>query len=188
MDAGSSNGTARLDIATSAVGIPTCSMLHAKLVTMAFFWGGTFIAGKVLANTLPFYIAGFGRFFIAVLLLLIIVSRAEGGLPRLNRSQLMTTAAMGFTGIFMYNVCFLGALSRIPAGRTALFVSLTPIVTALAARAIFRERLGAIRWLGVVIAFLGALIVISRGDPVRAVLGKHRISVKRSERFFCHMV
>jgi cation diffusion facilitator family transporter len=63
--------------------------------------------------------------------------RFEGRLPRLNRSQALTTAALGLTGIFLYNVFFLGALARIPAGRTALFVSLTPIMTALLASAVF---------------------------------------------------
>jgi len=51
-----------------------------------------------------------------------------------------------------------------PAGRTALFVALNPIVTALILAALFGERLGMRRWIGIVIAFIGASIVITRGD------------------------
>lgn len=143
--------------------------LGLKLVMVALCWGGTFIAGAILAQSLPLMTAAFGRFLVATLLLLWVAFRTEGGLPRLNRSQLLSTAAMGLTGIFFYNVCFFGALARIPAGRTALFVSLTPVVTACLASVVLRERLGPKRWVGIGVALLGALIVITRGDFAGAV-------------------
>lgn len=136
---------------------------------VALFWGGTFIAGRVLAQALPLVVAAFGRFFVAAVLLVVVASRIEGGLPRLNRSQMLATAAMGLTGIFLYNICFFGALARIPAGRTALFVSLTPIVTALMANVIFKEQLGLKRWGGIGVALFGALIVITRGELAEAM-------------------
>lgn len=139
-------------------------VLGLKLIMVALFWGGTFIAGRVLAQALPPLVAAFGRFFVAAILLVWAAFHIEGGLPRLNWLQLLTTAAMGLTGIFLYNVCFFGALARLPAGRTALFVSLTPIVTALMASMLFRERLGLKRWVGIGIALVGALIVITRGE------------------------
>jgi drug/metabolite transporter (DMT)-like permease len=107
---------------------------------------------------------------VAVTLLLLVAWKVEGGLPRLNRSQLAATAALGLTGIFLYNVCFFAALARMPAGRTALFVALNPIVTALVAAALFRERLGAVKWLGIVIALLGAAVLITRGDLVSVLV------------------
>lgn len=143
--------------------------LYVKLVLVALFWGGTFIAGRILAQSMPLMTAAFGRFLVAALFLVAAAYKFEGGLPRLNRSQILLTAALGLTGIFLYNVCFFGALARIPAGRTALFVSLNPIVTALAASLIFRERLGSKRWLGIGVALSGAAIVITRGDLVGAI-------------------
>lgn len=139
-------------------------LLYGKLVLVALFWGGTFIAGLTLARSMPPMTAASGRFVVAVVMLLVIAARSEGGLPRLDRSQLLLTAALGFTGIFLYNVLFLGALARIPAGRTALLVSLNPVVTAIVASIVYRERLGRQRWLGIAVAFLGAAIIITRGD------------------------
>lgn len=143
--------------------------LALKLVLTALFWGGTFIAGRVLAQAMPLMTAAAGRFAVAAVLLVAVAVRFEGGLPRLNRWQALITAALGLTGIFLYNVFFLGALARIPAGRTALFVSLTPIMTALLASAVFGERLGWRAWLGICVALVGAAIVITRGDPAGAV-------------------
>ncbi|MBC3920156.1 DMT family transporter [Undibacterium sp. CY18W] len=140
-----------------------------KLVCVALFWGGTFIAGRLVAKEIPHMIAAFIRFSVASILLLLLAWRLEGGLPKLTRQQMHATFSLGATGIFLYNLCFFAALERMPAGRTALFVALNPIVTALALAMLFGERLSKIRWLGILIAFAGAAVVITRGDLLGAV-------------------
>lgn len=140
--------------------------IYLKLVFVTLFWGGTFIAGRILAQSVPLMTAAAGRFAVAAVLLLLLAWRVESGLPRLSRSQATATAALGLTGIFLYNVCFFGALARMPAGRTALFVAINPVVTAVASSLVFRERLGAVKWLGIGIALLGAATIISRGDLI----------------------
>ncbi|WP_329605220.1 DMT family transporter [Undibacterium hunanense] len=142
---------------------------YLKLVCVALFWGGTFIAGRLVAKEIPHMIAAFIRFSVASILLLLLAWRLEGGLPKLTRQQMHATFSLGATGIFLYNLCFFAALERMPAGRTALFVALNPIVTALALAMLFGERLSKIRWLGILIAFAGAAVVITRGDLLGAV-------------------
>jgi drug/metabolite transporter (DMT)-like permease len=141
-------------------------LIYLKLIFVALCWGGTFIAGRVVAQSLPPLMAATGRFAVAVTLLFLVSWKAEGGLPRLTRPQMLVTAALGLTGIVFYNLGFFAALSRMPAGRTALFVALNPIFTALAAALIFRERLGASKWFGILIALIGATIIVTRGDPL----------------------
>ena len=143
--------------------------LALKLTMVAAFWGGAFIAGRILAQSLPIMTAAFGRIFIASILLVIVVIKIEGSLPRLNRKQIFLTAILGFTGVFINNICFFGALARVPAGRTSLFVSLTPIVIAILASFFFSERLGVRRWIGILVALLGAIVVITRGDLVSGI-------------------
>ncbi|HZW14024.1 MAG TPA: DMT family transporter [Noviherbaspirillum sp.] len=135
-----------------------------RLVLVALFWGGTFIAGRVAAQAVPPMTAAALRFAIAVPLLAVIVWKSEGGLPALNRSQLLVTFVLGLTGIFLYNICFFAALSRISAGRTALFVALNPIITSMLLAAFLGERIGAVRWIGISIALIGAWCVISGGN------------------------
>lgn len=138
--------------------------VYLRLVCVALFWGGTFIAGRFIAQQVPPMIAATLRFAIAVPLLVLVAWKFEGGLPRLNRQQLLMTFVLGLTGIFLYNLCFFSALARMPAGRTALFVALNPIVTAVLLALLLRERLGVTRWIGIALAFAGAAIVITRGD------------------------
>jgi drug/metabolite transporter (DMT)-like permease len=144
-------------------------LLALKLVTVAALWGGTFIAGSILSQSLPSITAAFSRFFVASILLVMVAVRMEGKLPRLNLEQILLTAFLGVTGIFLYNICFFGALATVPAGRTSLFVSLTPIVTAILAGLLFSERLGFRRWIGIVVALVGAIIVITRGDLIKGI-------------------
>ncbi len=145
--------------------------VYIKLVFVALFWGGTFTAGRIVTHALPGLqmIPAAGRFAVACLLLLPLAYKLEGGLPRLTRAQLLATFSLGATGIFLYNICFFAALARMPAGRSALFVALNPIVTALALALFFRERLGIGKWLGIAIAFIGAAIIITRGDLLGAL-------------------
>ena len=138
--------------------------IYLKLLAVALFWGGTFIAGRIVAPQIPHMTAAALRFMVACALLVPLAWKVEGGLPKLNRAQLHATFALGATGIFLYNICFFAALERMPAGRTALFVALNPIVTALILAALFGERLGPRRWIGIFIAFVGASVVITKGD------------------------
>ena len=155
--------------ATQQTDQPVSKSIYIKLVFVGLFWGGTFSAGRIIAQAVPHMIAATGRFAIACSLLLILAYKLEGGLPRLTRKQLLATLALGVTGIYIYNLTFFAALSHMPAGRAALFVALNPIVTALALATIFRERMKKRKWIGIVIAFVGVAIVITRGDFIGAL-------------------
>lgn len=135
-----------------------------KLVMVAAFWGGTFISGRILAQAMPHLTVAALRFMVALIILLAIAWRFEGGLPKLNRNQFWATLMLGLTGVFAYNVFFLAALERIPAGKTALLVSLSPILTALIVSFILREKLGVKRWLGIIMALMGVSIIVTQGQ------------------------
>ncbi|VWB11570.1 DMT family transporter [Burkholderia lata] len=144
--------------------------IYMKLTLVALFWGGTFIAGRILAASMSATAAATGRFAIAALLLVVLTWKIEGGLPKLSVLQVVTTFGLGATGIFLYNVCFFAALARMPAGRTALFVALNPVATAVLLSIVVRgERLSPSRWAGIAVALFGALVVIIRGELLRVL-------------------
>jgi drug/metabolite transporter (DMT)-like permease len=144
-------------------------MIYLKLIACTLIWGGTFIAGHIVSNALPPLTAASIRFSIAAALLLVLAWKREGGLPKLSMQQLGATAALGLTGIFMYNFFFFSALGKMEASRSALFIAMNPIVTALAAAAVLGERLNWKKWAGIGIAFVGAAVLITRGEPLAAL-------------------
>jgi drug/metabolite transporter (DMT)-like permease len=145
--------------------------IYVKLVLTAVFWGGTFIAGRHVSQHLgPFTIA-FLRFAMASALLLALTARKEGRLPRLHRTQIVPIVLLGMTGIFAYNVMFFKGLKLIEAGRAALIIATCPAFIAAASAMLFKERLGRGALAGIPLSVLGAVVVISRGDPREIVAG-----------------
>ena len=154
-----------------ATSIATQRATYAKLVAVPAIWGGTFIAGRILALAVPAAVGALLRYVVAVAALLVAARWLEGGLPRLARRQVLGTLLLGATGILAYNLFFLGALARLPASRTSLIIALNPIVTIAAASLLLGERMHARRWLGVAVALVGVWIVVSRGDVLGSVTG-----------------
>ena len=150
---------------------PASRGLYAKLIAVPAIWGGTFISGRIIALALPAAVGAALRFTVAVVALLIAARALEGGLPRLTRRQLLGTVLLGATGIFAYNLFFLGALARLPASRTSLIVALNPITTIAAASLLLGERLSPRRWAGIAVALAGVWIVVSRGDVLGSIAG-----------------
>jgi drug/metabolite transporter (DMT)-like permease len=141
---------------------------YIKLILCAFFWGATFIAGRIAVQAMPPLTVATGRFVVASLLLLVIAFRIEGGLPKLSRQQLWVTLILGLTGVAIYNVFFFGALERMPAGKTALLVALSPIMTAVTVAIILKEKLGPYRWGGIALALIGTLTIVTQGEMLSA--------------------
>lgn len=148
---------------------PTTNATYAKLVAVPAIWGGTFIAGRILALAVPAAVGALLRYGVAVVALLVAARWLEGGLPRLTRRQVLGTALLGLTGILAYNLFFLGALARLPASRTSLIIALNPIVTISVASLLLGERMSTRRWVGVAVALAGVWIVVSRGDVLGSV-------------------
>ncbi|MCX5850985.1 MAG: EamA family transporter [Deltaproteobacteria bacterium] len=146
-------------------------MVYIKLLLTAFFWGGTFVAGRIVARDVGPFSAAFLRFAIASLFLVIFLRREKGGLPRLNRLDIVSIVLLGLTGIFAYNVLFLTGLKTVTASRASLIIATNPIFISLAAHYIFREKLTLLNWLGVLLCAAGAALVISRGDVFTLVRG-----------------
>lgn len=153
-----------------ARGVP--AGVYAKLMLTAFFWGGTFIAGRQVARDLeaPFTIA-FLRFTMASVLLIGLTWLREGGLPRPRREQILPLVLLGLTGIFAYNALFFKGLTLIEAGRAALIVATCPAFILVVSAILFKERLTPTRVLGVCLSVLGAVVVISRGHLRQTVAG-----------------
>jgi len=138
--------------------------IYVKLILTALFWGGTFVAGRLVAqNVGPFSIA-FLRFAVASILLLLLTWRLEGRLPGLNKQQIILVIVLGLTGIFTYNVLFFKGLKLIEAGRAALIIATCPVFITLCSALFFKEKINLIKGLGILISVCGAIIVVSRGN------------------------
>ena len=137
---------------------------YARLIAVPAIWGGTFVGGKIVVASLTPLMGSFARYVIACIALLAAAFVLEGGLPKLTQRQLGATFVLGLFGVFAYNLFFMGALEKLPGSRAALIIALNPAITIAISAVALRERLSAVRWIGVAVALFGVAIVVSRGD------------------------
>ena len=104
---------------------------YLKLLLMAIFWGGTFVAGRSLAETVGPFSAAFFRFAIASVFLVFLLRRAEGRLTWPEKNQIIPVIFLGLTGALLYNFFFLKGLKMIEAGRASVIIANNPIFIAL---------------------------------------------------------
>jgi len=155
--------------------VPTqaSSTTYLKLTGAMFMWGGTWIAGRIIAQELSAPLAAPAiRFLLAGLVLAGVALLGEGHIPRpQNGREWGVVTGLAMTGIFLYALCFFYGLKHISAGRGALVVALTPVVVALAAWFLGQERMTPVKLAGVAIAMVGCLTVIGKGNPLALLHG-----------------
>lgn len=138
---------------------------------MAVFWGGTFIAGRSVAQQIGPFSAAFLRFVVASACLLMIVSSRRQRIQPPQAKHLLPLTLLGLTGVFSYNYFFFRGLQLIEAGRAAIIIATNPVFIALFATIIFKERMTALRACGISLSVLGAMVVITRGRPAMILTG-----------------
>lgn len=139
-------------------------VIYLKLLFTAIFWGGTFIAGRMIAGSVDPFSAAFLRFLIASVFLVFLTLKIEGRLPRLTIADTGVIILLGLTGIFTYNICFFSGLRHIQANQASLIIACNPIFISLFSSLIFKEKLSPSKIAGICLSVCGALIVISKGN------------------------
>lgn len=150
---------------------PQATRLYAKVIACTFFWGGAYIAGRVAVQQLQPMTAAALRFSIAAVVLIGWMARSNGTRARPTIKQLALTAVLGLFGVFLYNLCFFGALARIPAGRAALFTALNPLMTVALGAIVLGETLTRAKWAAFAISAAGVAIILAKG-AVTTELGR----------------
>lgn len=139
-------------------------MIYIKLLLTAMFWGGTFIAGRVVAQDVGPFSAAFFRFTAASFFLIIVVWKVEGKLTLPDKKGIIYVILLGLTGVFLYNIFFFKGLKLIKAGRAAIIIALNPIFITLLSSYFFKEKLNVVKISGIIISVAGAIVVITKGN------------------------
>lgn len=137
--------------------------IYAKLLTVSFVWGGTFIATRVAAQHLAPFSGAFLRFVFASLGLAALMWLRKKDWSRPDRRTAGYLVLLALSGIIAYNFFFFSALKVLPASRASLLVALNPVMVLFATALIFGERLRWLQVLGGGVSLFGAVLVIARG-------------------------
>lgn len=145
--------------------------VYAVLILSMALWGGTWVAGRVLAQSIHPMSAAFLRFVLASAMLVAMCCRADGHMPRLRRDQILPVLFLGATGVFIYSYFFFTGLQTIPAGRAALIVACIPVCISVISAVFYKERFGPVRIVGALLSLVGVSVVIADGNPLALLSG-----------------
>ncbi len=137
--------------------------LAAAGVTL-LFWASAFAAIRAgLAAYQPGHLALL-RFLVASAVLAVYAVLTQMRLPEVR--DLPAMLLMGFLGITVYHVALNYGEVAVTAGAASLLIASAPTITALMATIFLGERLKVWGWVGIVVSFLGVvLIALGEGDP-----------------------
>lgn len=134
-----------------------------KLFVSIAIWGGSFIATKMAVAEISPVAVIWSRFLIGLIILGWFAWR-HGELSLPNRKDLLELAFLGFMGITLHQWLQSSGLVTSEASTTAWIVSTTPVFMALLGWLFLKERLGLQKIAGIILATLGVLFVVSKGD------------------------
>lgn len=141
--------------------VPVRTRAYAGLCVASVAWASAFILGKLVLAEITALPAGAWRHAIAASVLAPIAWRGRHSAN--VRAALAPLAVMVLCGGVLYPWTFFAALSRTSATNTSLLIALNPALTLLLAPLVgepyTRQRL-----VGVSLALLGAVLVITHGD------------------------
>lgn len=150
--------------------MPARFLFPAALTTIYVVWGSTYLAIRVMVETMPPLLSAGTRFVLAGGIFLAFLA-LRGMRLRITRGQAAGAALVGTLLTFGGNGLVTVAEQDVPSGLAALLVATVPLWVVVY-RAIARERVSATTAISVAIGFVGVALLVLPGDrPEGASLG-----------------
>jgi drug/metabolite transporter (DMT)-like permease len=134
-------------------------------------WGASFVATKVALQYISPVTIVWLRFAMGVLILgVAVLARKQFAMP--SRKDVGYFALLGFLGITLHQWLQSTGLVTAQATTMAWIVATTPIFMALLGWIVLKETLGWVQVSGILLASMGVLVVVTRGDVATLASGK----------------
>lgn len=140
---------------------------YALLVVTMLSWAGNAVASRFAVGLIdPASITALRWVIVAVILLPVCWRQLIQHAPAL-RARALYLIVMGLMGFTIFNLLFYWAGHETTALNIALMQAIMPAVIMVGAFLFLRQPVSPLQWIGLVLAFLGAVTVASQGDFTR---------------------
>ena len=134
-------------------------------------WGASFIATKLALRDLSPVTVVWMRFAIGVAILgMVTKMRHQFSLPA--KKDWLYLSLLGFIGITFHQWLQSTGLQTVQASTTAWIVASTPIFIAFLSWLFLHEKINRLQVFGIILATIGVLVVVSRGNFSKLLLGQ----------------
>lgn len=131
------------------------------LVILTFIiWGTQHPPIKILSGEIPPFLFNFLRFFIAGLALLPFIIQQK--IIPIKR-DLLKISILGIVGIALYGLFVVTGIKLSTSTNSAILINANPLLIAILAPLLIKEHMNIKKILGIIVGFIGVLIIISNG-------------------------
>jgi drug/metabolite transporter (DMT)-like permease/GNAT superfamily N-acetyltransferase len=160
------------DDATAPEAGPPNWLVWSALATIYLVWGSTYLAIRVMVETMPALLAAGVRFTLAGSVFYLVLRLRRGAQAvRFTRTELFAATAVGILLPFGGNGLVTIAEKNVPSGLAALLIASVPLWVVIM-RAFSRDRIARLTVTGVLIGFVGVAVLLLPGEqPSGASIG-----------------
>jgi drug/metabolite transporter (DMT)-like permease len=133
-------------------------------------WAGNTIAGRISTGEISPMVVVFLRWFIISIFLILFLNKKLISNLKPIRRKFVWLGLMGSLGLTGFNSLFYIAAQNTTAINLGIIQGIMPAIILLGSVILFKEAVNTIKVTGLIIAFLGVLVVVSQGDHYRLIL------------------
>lgn len=130
---------------------------HPYALVTIFFWSLAYVLTRLNLQYFSAFSLGFLRYLVASGALIIAVLVMKIKVPR--RKDIPWFVAAGAAGFFLYMITFNQGAALVTAATGSVVMATVPVITALFARILYREKLAAFQWSAIVLEFAGVAVL-----------------------------
>jgi drug/metabolite transporter (DMT)-like permease len=149
----------------------TPAVAYLQLGLAMVFTGSHVVVGKLVVRSFPIFFASGTTLGLASVIFVGLLLAKEGRFPPIGWRELGLLAAQAFTGLFLFRIATLKGLEYTGAIEAGIILSTTPAVIGLISFVFLREKARWNKVAGVLMAFLGVLVINLSGLPGKEAPG-----------------
>jgi len=128
---------------------------HLYAIITIVFWSLAYVFTRLALKHFSAYSLGFLRYFVASCALAVVVAATK--MKPLEKADLKWFIMGGAAGFFLYMIAFNKGCETVTASTSSVIIATVPIITALLASLIHKERLRPFQWLAIFVSFSGVV-------------------------------
>lgn len=133
------------------------SSFHPYAIITILFWSLAYVLTRLTLQFFSAFSLGFLRYLIASCTLLVVAILKKIQPP--SRGDLLWFFASGGVGFFFYMIAFNQGQSTVTASTGSVVIATVPVITALLARFVYREKLRIFQWFAILIELIGVIVL-----------------------------
>ena len=142
---------------------------HIYAMITIIFWSLAYVLTRLALQYFTAFSLGFLRYFIASCTLIIVAVISKIKLP--HKKDLPWFMLAGALGSFFYMIAFNQGQKTVTASTGSIVISTVPVLTALIARVVYKEKLSHLQWLAIAIEFAGVTVLTLMNDVLSINIG-----------------